>query len=57
MVNTISVLGSTGSVGRQSVAVAQRLGVKVSAIAAYSNIDLLEEQARRLGPRIAAVFS
>ncbi|MGI6028057.1 MAG: 1-deoxy-D-xylulose-5-phosphate reductoisomerase [Candidatus Heteroscillospira sp.] len=56
MIKTISILGSTGSVGRQSVAVAQRHGFRVCAIAAASNIKLLEEQARLLKPSLAAVY-
>ena len=54
---TISVLGSTGSVGRQSMAVAKKLGIRVSAIAAFSNIELMEQQAREFKPKIAAVFN
>ena len=42
MIETISILGSTGSVGRQSVAVAQKHGFRVAALAASSNISLLE---------------
>jgi 1-deoxy-D-xylulose-5-phosphate reductoisomerase len=57
MMETISVLGSTGSVGRQSMAVAKKLGIKVSAIAAFSNIELMEKQAREFKPEIAAVFN
>ena len=56
MVKTISVLGSTGSIGRQSLAVAAHLGLPVAAIAAQRNIRLLEEQARRFSPRLAAVY-
>ena len=56
MVNTISVLGSTGSIGRQSLTVAAHLGLRVAAIAARNNIALLEQQARRFRPAIAAVW-
>ncbi|MCR5663525.1 MAG: 1-deoxy-D-xylulose-5-phosphate reductoisomerase [Oscillospiraceae bacterium] len=56
MVQSLSILGSTGSVGRQSVAVAERLGIRVAALSAGRRIDLLEEQTRRLRPRFVAVF-
>ncbi|MCL2343492.1 MAG: 1-deoxy-D-xylulose-5-phosphate reductoisomerase [Firmicutes bacterium] len=56
MVNSISVLGSTGSVGRQTLEAAARLRVKILALAARSNISLLEEQARRFHPHLAAVY-
>ena len=56
MEKSISILGSTGSIGRQTVDVAQRLGIKVRAITAGSDWKLLEEQARALRPQLAAVF-
>ena len=52
----ISVLGSTGSIGRQTLAVAEHLGIKVCALAARRDIKLLETQARRFSPRLVAVF-
>ena len=51
----ISVLGSTGSVGRQTLEVAELLGLPVLALSADRNIGLLEEQVRRFKPIIAAV--
>ena len=52
----ISVLGSTGSIGTQTIEVATRLGIKVSALAASgSRPELLENQARLVKPRIVAV--
>ena len=57
MVNCISVLGSTGSIGRQTLAVAAHLGLPVAALAARGgNPRLLEEQSRRFSPRLAAVY-
>ena len=56
MVQSITVLGSTGSIGRQSLAAAEHLGIPVAAIAAQKNIALLEQQARRFRPRLAAVY-
>ena len=55
MVNNISILGSTGSIGTQTLDVARTLGIKVSAISANKNIKLLEEQAREFSPEIVAV--
>ncbi len=55
MTQCVSVLGSTGSVGRQTLEVAEKLGVRVSAISGNSAVRLLEEQARRFLPKVAAV--
>ena len=52
----ISILGSTGSIGRQTCAVAEHLGIKVSALAARRDIKLLEAQARQFCPRLVAVY-
>lgn len=53
----ISILGSTGSIGRQTVAAAEHLGIRVAALAANQSTALLEEQARRLHPRLVAVYN
>ena len=53
---SLSLLGSTGSIGRQTLEVAELLGLRVLAIGADKNISLLETQARRFRPDIAAVF-
>lgn len=52
----ISVLGSTGSIGTQTLEVARESGVKISALAVKKNISLLELQIREFRPKIAAVF-
>jgi 1-deoxy-D-xylulose-5-phosphate reductoisomerase len=53
---TISVLGSTGSIGTQTLEVAEHLGnVKIAGLSTNRNIKLLEEQIRRFKPEIAAV--
>jgi len=54
--SSISLLGSTGSIGRQTLEVAELLGLRVCALSADKNIDLLEKQARKFRPAIAAVF-
>ena len=56
MVKSISILGCTGSIGRQTVAVAEHIGMPVAALTANRKIDLLEQQARRLRPKFAAVY-
>ena len=55
MVQSITILGSTGSIGRQTVAAAERLGIRVAALAANRSTELLEAQARRLRPEFIAV--
>ena len=55
MVKSISILGSTGSVGRQTAAVAEHIGMRVAALTAQSSIGLLEQQARRLHPKFVAI--
>ncbi len=55
MVKTISLLGSTGSIGRQTLDVCREQGIRVAALTARSSIDLLEEQARAFRPRLVAV--
>ena len=57
MVNNISILGSTGSIGSQALDVVDnRDNLKVSAIAAHTNIKALEEQVRKYKPALAVVF-
>lgn len=56
MVNAISVLGSTGSIGRQTLRAAEHLGLRVAALTAQRKIDLLEEQARKFKPAFVAVY-
>lgn len=55
MNRTLSILGSTGSIGQQTIEVARACGVRVAALAAHSNVDLLEQQARLVHPKITAV--
>lgn len=42
---TITILGSTGSIGTQALEVANKHNIKIKALAAHSNINLLAEQA------------
>lgn len=57
MVNSLSILGSTGSIGTQTLDVADKLNLKVSALTASTNIKLLEEQVRKYEPELAVVFN
>lgn len=53
----ISILGSTGSIGTQTLEVVEVLdNIKVMAITGNSNIRLLEEQARKFQPELVAVM-
>lgn len=56
MTKTISLLGATGSIGRQTLAVAQELGLSVAALTANRQVDLLEQQARQCKPRLAVLY-
>lgn len=51
----IVVLGSTGSVGRQTLDVAARTGAEVIAVSAASSVGQLEDQVRQFRPRFCAV--
>ena len=54
----IAVLGSTGSIGTQTLEVVENNpDMEITALAAGSNIRLLEEQIRRFRPKVAAVWS
>ena len=55
--NTISILGSTGSIGRQTLSVAEHLGVRVCALTANENVDRMEAQARKFRPRLCVMGS
>ena len=56
MVKNISIIGSTGSIGTQTLDVARRLGLNITALSANGNIDLLELQVREFSPRLAVMF-
>ena len=56
MKKRIAILGSTGSIGRNTLDVAKHLGLEVAALGACGNIDLLEQQAREFAPKMIAVF-
>ncbi|MBC8573542.1 1-deoxy-D-xylulose-5-phosphate reductoisomerase [Jingyaoa shaoxingensis] len=54
---TIAVLGSTGSIGTQTLEVVRANGdLKIAALAAGRNVELLEKQIREFSPRVVAVW-
>ncbi len=57
MKKNISILGSTGSIGTQTLQIAQEYSDKINVVAlsANSNISLLEEQSRKFNPEIVCV--
>lgn len=57
MIKNISILGSTGSIGTQTLDVVDKLGLKVTALTASTNISLLEQQVRKYKPELAVVFN
>ena len=56
MSRRISILGSTGSIGRQSLEVIAACGMTVGALTANASVDRLEEQARRFRPELAVMM-
>ena len=58
MMKNISILGSTGSIGRQSLDVIEKLeGIKVVALTAGTSVDLMAEQCRKFVPELAVMAS
>ncbi|MCI8808612.1 MAG: 1-deoxy-D-xylulose-5-phosphate reductoisomerase [Oscillibacter sp.] len=55
MSKTISILGSTGSIGRQTLEVAEQLGLHVAALTAHTNAERMEEQVRKFRPSLAVM--
>ena len=52
---TINLLGSTGSIGVQTLDVAREHSYKIEALTAYSNVDIIEKQIREFRPSYAAL--
>lgn len=55
MTHALSILGSTGSIGRQSLDVAEHLHIPVVALAAGTNVERMAEQCRHFHPKLAAM--
>ncbi len=56
MTSKIAVLGSTGSIGTQTLEVAQMHHIQVTALTANKNIRLLEQQVRQFHPKMVCVM-
>lgn len=56
MKRNISILGSTGSIGRQSLDVIAACGMGVAALTANSSVELMEEQVRKFKPELAVLM-
>ena len=54
MKRTLSILGSTGSIGRQTMDVAQACGHQVAALTVNRSVELAEQQARQFQPQLVA---
>ena len=56
MTYCISILGSTGSIGMQTLDVVDALGIRVAALAAGRNVDRIEQQTRKYLPRLVVLY-
>ena len=56
MTNCISILGSTGSIGRQTLDVADLLDLRVAALTANENVERMEAQCRKYQPTLAVMY-
>ncbi len=57
MVKCVSILGSTGSIGRQSLDIIEHLGLSVCALTAGTNAERMAQQCRRFLPKLAVMAS
>ena len=55
MMKCVSILGSTGSIGRQSLDVIKRMDIRVAALTAGTNVDLMAQQCREFQPELAVM--
>ena len=55
MIKCLSILGSTGSIGRQSLDVVDNLGISVCALTAGKNVQRMAEQCRKYRPKLAVM--
>ena len=55
MVKCVSILGSTGSIGRQSLDVVSRMDIQVAALTAGTSVERMAEQCRQFQPRLAVM--
>lgn len=57
MISKIAILGSTGSIGTQTLDVVRKHNISVYALAAHSNINLLEKQVREFLPEYVCIYN
>ena len=57
MISCISVLGSTGSIGRQTLDIVDHLGIRVAALTAGSNVERMAQQCHKYKPLLAVMAS
>ena len=57
MVSCVSILGSTGSIGRQSLDIISRMDIRVVALTAGTNVDRMVQQCREFKPHLAVMAS
>lgn len=57
MISCVSILGSTGSIGRQSLDIISRMNIRVCALTAGTNVDRMAEQCRKFKPQLAVMAS
>ena len=55
MIKCLSILGSTGSIGRQSLDVVDNLNIPVCALTAGTNVARMAEQCRKYRPKLAVM--
>ncbi len=55
MVKCVSILGSTGSIGRQSLDIVDNLGISVAALTAGTSVERLAQQCRKYRPKLAVM--
>ncbi|MEG2428934.1 MAG: 1-deoxy-D-xylulose-5-phosphate reductoisomerase, partial [Oscillospiraceae bacterium] len=53
---TITILGSTGSIGTQAIDVCEKLNIKILGLAARNNVELLAQQVIKFLPNIVCIF-
>ena len=56
MTKNLCILGSTGSIGTQTLDVVRKLGIKVSALTAATDVDTIEAQIREFKPELAVMY-
>ena len=55
MVQCVSILGSTGSIGRQSLDIVKHLNIRVAALTAGTSVERMAQQCREFQPELAVM--